>query len=111
MELCKFSNDLCAKVMCVIDLDQLQSDIIFILCKFEKLFPSTFFYVMVHLAVHLSYEAKIIGPVTYREKLANLEIIHKKENSSRGFNSRRFYHERILDFLFHVSMLNRNKIQ
>ncbi|KAA0055007.1 uncharacterized protein E6C27_scaffold43052G001590 [Cucumis melo var. makuwa] len=49
----------------VLNLDRLQSDIAFILCKFEKLFPLAFFDVMVHLAVHLSYEAKIVGPVTY----------------------------------------------
>lgn len=87
MELRKFFRDLCAKVICVTNLDRLQYDIIFILCKLEKKIPPTLFYAMVHLFVHLSYEAKIVGPITwldvpYKKKLENLEMICKKQSSS-----------------------------
>ncbi|CAL9001938.1 unnamed protein product [Prunus brigantina] len=47
-------------------LDRLEVDIVFILCKLEKIFPPAFFDVMVHLAVHLPHEAKLAGPVGYR---------------------------------------------
>ncbi|KAA0032028.1 hypothetical protein E5676_scaffold96G001250 [Cucumis melo var. makuwa] len=43
----------------------MQDDIVLILCKLEKIFPPAFFDVMVHLAVHLSWEARIVGPVGY----------------------------------------------
>jgi hypothetical protein len=36
-----------------------------ILCKLEKIFPSSFFDVMVHLCVHLPDEALLRGPVQY----------------------------------------------
>ena len=37
-----------------------------ILCNLEKIFPPSFFDVMEHLPIHLSYEAKLGGPVHYR---------------------------------------------
>ncbi|XP_050942965.1 uncharacterized protein LOC127150144 isoform X1 [Cucumis melo] len=64
-KLCNFFRDLCARTIRVSDLDRLQADIIIILCKLERIFPPAFFSVMVHLAVHLPYETKITGPVSY----------------------------------------------
>ncbi|KAA0038203.1 uncharacterized protein E6C27_scaffold270G00390 [Cucumis melo var. makuwa] len=49
----------------VSDLDRLQADIIIIRCKLERIFPPVFFSVMVHLAVHLPYEIKVTGSVSY----------------------------------------------
>ena len=37
-----------------------------ILCKLERMFSSTFFDVMVHLVIHLPYEAMLAGPVQSR---------------------------------------------
>ncbi|XP_062075803.1 uncharacterized protein LOC133779922 [Humulus lupulus] len=37
-----------------------------ILCNLEKLFPPAFFDIMVHLVIHLAYEARIAGPSVYR---------------------------------------------
>ena len=48
------------------DLEKLQEQIVFILCKLEKIFPLAFFDVMVHLAIHLPYEARLGGPVQYQ---------------------------------------------
>ena len=46
-------------------LEHLQNDIIVTLCKLERIFPSSFFDVMVHLLVYLANEAKVAGPVQY----------------------------------------------
>ncbi|KAL0546349.1 hypothetical protein IC582_016257 [Cucumis melo] len=64
-ELCNFFRDLCTRTIRVSDLDRLQADIIIILCKLERIFLPAFFSVMVHLAVHIPYETKITGPVSY----------------------------------------------
>lgn len=65
-ELGSFFQQLCSKTLRVEDLDKLEDDIILVLCKLEKIFPPTFFDVMVHLAIHLPREAKLGGPVQYR---------------------------------------------
>jgi hypothetical protein len=44
----------------------LEAEIPILLCKLEKTFPPGFFNVMQHLIVHLPYEARVGGPVTYR---------------------------------------------
>ncbi|XP_039134115.1 uncharacterized protein LOC120271498 isoform X3 [Dioscorea cayenensis subsp. rotundata] len=36
------------------------------LCNLERIFPPSFFDVMIHLVVHLASEAKLAGPVQYR---------------------------------------------
>ncbi|XP_028097569.1 uncharacterized protein LOC114297356 [Camellia sinensis] len=65
-ELGTFFKQLCSKTLRVTDLEQLQEQIVLILCKLEKIFPPAFFDVMVHLAIHLPYEAMVGGPVQYR---------------------------------------------
>ena len=52
-----------SKTLYVKDLDALQDGIIKCLCKLELIFPPAFFDVMIHLAVHLPYEATLAGPV------------------------------------------------
>ncbi|XP_050941518.1 uncharacterized protein LOC127149700 [Cucumis melo] len=65
VELCNFFRDLCAKTIRVSDLNRLEADIVLILCKLERIFPPAFFDIMIHLAVHLPAETKIVGPVSY----------------------------------------------
>ena len=65
-ELDNFFLRLCCKVLKRKDLEDLKVDIVIILCKMEKIFPSVFFDVMVHLAIHLPLEAMLGGPVHYR---------------------------------------------
>ena len=36
------------------------------LCELERIFPPSFFTVMVHLVMHLTSEVKVAGPVHYR---------------------------------------------
>lgn len=52
--------------MRVEDLDKLQRRIALILCKIEKIYPPSFFDLMVHSAVHLPHVAKLVGPVGFQ---------------------------------------------
>ncbi|XP_038698007.1 uncharacterized protein LOC119995565 [Tripterygium wilfordii] len=47
------------------ELKRLESKVILTLCNFKRIFPSSFFTIMVHLVVHLVSEAMIAGPVQY----------------------------------------------
>lgn len=66
IELCNFFKELCAKVLRAEDLELLEKSVFITLCKLEKVFPPAFFDIMVHLPIHLAWEAKIAGPVQYR---------------------------------------------
>ena len=66
VELSGFFQKLCAKTLYVSDLERLEEGIVIILCKLERIFPSAFFDIMIHLVVHLPREAKLVGPVSYR---------------------------------------------
>ena len=66
IRLCFFFNSLCNKVVDVSKLNKLQSDVILTLCELEKIFPPSFFDVMIHLVVHLVRELRLCGPVFYR---------------------------------------------
>ncbi|GAB2270553.1 hypothetical protein Dimus_038857 [Dionaea muscipula] len=65
-ELSLFFNVLCSKTLKVDDLTAMQAQIGITLCKLERIFPPSFFDVMMHLPVHLANEAKLGGPVPYR---------------------------------------------
>ena len=66
VELCSCFKQSCSKVLKTDQLEHLQNDIIVTLCKLEKIFPSSFFYIMIHLPVHLVNVAKVAGLVQYR---------------------------------------------
>ncbi|XP_074327830.1 uncharacterized protein LOC141665746 [Apium graveolens] len=66
IRLCFFFNSLCNKVVDVSKLNKLQADVILTLCELEKIFPPSFFDVMIHLMVHLVRELRLCGPVFYR---------------------------------------------
>ncbi|XP_073133518.1 uncharacterized protein [Henckelia pumila] len=65
--LCGFFNLLCNKVIDVSKLNDLQRDIVTLLCLLEKYFPPSFFDIMIHLTVHLVREVKLCGPVWYKQ--------------------------------------------
>ncbi|XP_026397135.1 uncharacterized protein LOC113291866 [Papaver somniferum] len=65
-ELCMFFKVLCTRVLKIEDLDKLQDSIAITLCKLERIFPPSFFVVMMHLPIHLTQQAKDAGPVQYR---------------------------------------------
>ncbi|XP_074336237.1 uncharacterized protein LOC141673392 [Apium graveolens] len=66
IRLCFFFNSLCNTVVDVSKLNKLQADVILTLCELEKIFPPSFFDVMIHLMVHLVRELRLCGPVFYR---------------------------------------------
>ncbi|XP_068331576.1 uncharacterized protein [Pyrus communis] len=59
-------RQLCSKKESEEGFKQLNSRIALTLCQLEKIFPSAFFDIMVHLPVHLADEAALAGPVQYR---------------------------------------------
>ncbi|KAM0937563.1 hypothetical protein DsansV1_C24g0180471 [Dioscorea sansibarensis] len=65
-ELSIFFTLLCSKIFEVEDLDRLQEEIVLTRCKQEKIFPPSLFDIMVHLPIHLAWEAKVSGPINYR---------------------------------------------
>ena len=64
-ELSYFFRVLCAKEVDCAQICQLEASIPVILCKLEKIFPPGFFNSMEHLLVHLPYQVRVGGPVTY----------------------------------------------
>nr|GEZ63399.1 hypothetical protein [Tanacetum cinerariifolium] len=63
---CLFFKMIHSKVLDHEKLEELQRDIILILCQLEMYFPPSFFDVMVHLVSHIVEEIKIAGPVFLR---------------------------------------------
>ncbi|KAL3834256.1 hypothetical protein ACJIZ3_008992 [Penstemon smallii] len=66
IKLCTFFRELCSKVLNPGDLIRLEKEIAKTLCDLEKVFTPSFFDIMIHLSIHLAYEARIAGPVHYR---------------------------------------------
>ncbi|KAL0445814.1 UNVERIFIED_CONTAM: hypothetical protein Slati_1709300 [Sesamum latifolium] len=66
IDLCGVFKELCSKVFDTTEFERIESQTIMTLCELEKLFPPSFFDVMVHLVIHLVEEARIAGPVHYR---------------------------------------------
>ena len=64
--LCFFFNALCSKVVDVSRLNDLQQEIVDILCLLEKYFPPSIFDIMLHLTMHLVREVRLCGPVYMR---------------------------------------------
>ena len=64
--LCSFFSSICCKVIDPLKLDELQDEIVVILCELEMFFPPSFFDIMVHLVVHLVREVRLCGPVYLR---------------------------------------------
>lgn len=65
VDLCVLFCNICAKTIHTSDLNQLQTNIEVALRKLDKIFLPTFFNVMEHLVVHLPYEIKAVGLVSY----------------------------------------------
>ena len=61
--LCSFFNSICSKEIDFQKLDELEEEIIVILCQLEMFSPPSFFDIMVHLVVHLVREIRLCGSV------------------------------------------------
>lgn len=65
-ELSFFYRQLCSREIDPVKMKEVEENIPILLCKLEKIFPPGFFTSMMHLIIHLPYEARIGGPVHYR---------------------------------------------
>lgn len=63
IRLSSFFRGICSKVISHEDLDNLQTEIAEILCILEKIFPPSFFDIMIHLPIHLVNQVRQSGPV------------------------------------------------
>ena len=59
-------KQLCVSIVNVSDMVEAQTQLVFILCKLERIFPPAFFDIMIHLVLHLPEEAILGGPVHMR---------------------------------------------
>ena len=66
IDLSCFFREIYSKVLNVEELGALEKRIVVTLCELERIFPPSFFIVMVHLVVHLTSEAKVASLVHYR---------------------------------------------
>ena len=66
IKLACFFRKICSKTLRVSDIANDEAQIAVTLCELEKIFPLSFFTVMVHLVMHLANEAKIGSLVEYR---------------------------------------------
>ncbi|XP_073149750.1 uncharacterized protein [Henckelia pumila] len=66
IKLSRYFRELCCKLISPTDAVRLRTDIVVILCQLEKIFPPSFFDIMIHLTVHLATEVQLVGPVPYR---------------------------------------------
>ncbi|KAL4388293.1 hypothetical protein GQ457_09G021840 [Hibiscus cannabinus] len=82
----QFFKDLCSKVLEESEVDRLELKAASILCDLEKIFPPSFFTIMMHLLIHLANEAKIGGPVSYRW-MYPVERAHPEGSIAEGYLS------------------------
>ena len=66
IKLACFFRKICLKTFTVSDISSAEVDIVLTLCELEKIFPPSFFTVMVYLVMHLATKAKFGGLVQYR---------------------------------------------
>jgi len=65
-EISLFFRDLCCTTLKEDGLNRMEENVPIIMCKLERIFPSSFFDSMEHLPIHLAYEARLGRPVQYR---------------------------------------------
>nr|KJB67116.1 hypothetical protein B456_010G175300 [Gossypium raimondii] len=66
IELSNIMKAICGKILDVQELQKVQDRAALTLCNMEKIFPPSFFTIMVHLIIHLPHETILGGPVFYR---------------------------------------------
>jgi len=64
--LCSFFSSIFCKVIDPLKLDELEDELVVILCELDMFFPPSFFDIMVNLVVHLVREVRLCGPVYLR---------------------------------------------
>ncbi|KAK9988483.1 hypothetical protein SO802_028722 [Lithocarpus litseifolius] len=104
IKLASFFRKICSKTLTVSEIENDEAEIAVTLCELEKIFPPSFFTVMVHLVMHLATEAKISGPVQYRwmypieRYLARLKSYVRNRAASEGSIAEGYIVEECLTF-------------
>lgn len=91
LELSSFFRHLCMNNSSSDSFSQLTPRIVLVLCQLEKIFPPSFFDIMVHLPIHLAYEAAIAGPVHFRtmwpvERYVTLCCFHEEKKNQLEYH-------------------------
>jgi hypothetical protein len=92
------------RILRTVVVQRLKKDIPSILRKLEKIFPPTFFDVMVHLAIHLPDEALLRGPVQYgwmyqiEWRLGTLKNLVRNRARSEGSIAKAYIESEVLAF-------------
>ncbi|XP_022022264.1 uncharacterized protein LOC110922267 isoform X2 [Helianthus annuus] len=84
IELCNFFKIIYYKDLSEVDLNFIESKVALTLCKLEKIFPPSFFTVMVHLVIHLTREVRLGGPVAFRW-MYPIERAHPEGSVAEGY--------------------------
>ncbi|KAK9212492.1 hypothetical protein WN943_001874 [Citrus x changshan-huyou] len=104
IRLCFFFNSLCATVVDVTKLDQMEEDIALTLCLLEKCFPPSFFDIMIHLTIDLINEVRLCGPVYLRwmypfeRNMKGLKAYVRNRNNPEGCIAESYIAEEALEF-------------
>ncbi|KAL6209000.1 hypothetical protein ACLB2K_019943 [Fragaria x ananassa] len=61
--LLRFFQKLCTRELKKLDVLRMKEEIVYILCKMERIFPPAFIDIMIHLMIHLPEQALLSGPV------------------------------------------------
>ena len=61
--LLRFFQKLCTRELTKSDVLRMKEEIVYILCKMERIFLPAFFDIMIHLMIHLSEQVLLSGPV------------------------------------------------
>lgn len=64
--ICTFFGALCSRTLDIQVLSTLERGMVRTLCALERICPPSLFVIMMHLPIHLAYEARMCGPVPYR---------------------------------------------
>ncbi|XP_077249106.1 uncharacterized protein LOC143888537 [Tasmannia lanceolata] len=95
IDLCNFFKELCSKVSTGEQFERLWSQIVVTLCCLETIFPPGFFDIMVHLPIHLAYEAKLAGRVHYRwmypVESAHIDAIREQHPRGQQWDTERIH--------------------
>ncbi|GJY18727.1 copia protein [Tanacetum coccineum] len=75
IELCSFFKQIRARTLMEDDMVKAESQLIDILCNLEQKYPPAFFYIMIHLVIHLPEEALEGGPILYRWIIGKRSVI------------------------------------
>ncbi|XP_072087746.1 uncharacterized protein [Arachis hypogaea] len=82
VRLCSFFHRICQKVISLDEVVNLEAEIAETLCQLERIFPPSFFNIMVHLPIHLANEVRLGGLVQYRW-MYPVERFHTRHRDAR----------------------------